>query len=418
MKIAVVGTGISGMVAASEVFAAGHDLTVFEAAPRIGGHTHTVDVVAAGRTWAIDTGFIVFNERTYPNFVQLLKRLDVPWKPSSMSFSATDERSGLEYNGTDLSGLFAQRLNVLRPSFWSLVRGILRFYREAPAVLDDANDERTLGEFLDAGRYSRAFVEKHLVPMVAAVWSAGGDDVRRFPLRPLLTFFANHGFLQVSGRPQWQVVEGGSRTYADALVAPFLDRIRVSTPVLGVRRVVAGVEVETRAEVERFDRVVLATHADVSLRLLADATRAEREILAAFPYSTNDVLLHTDASLMPRTRRAWASWNAFVPTSPDRRATVTYWMNELQGLREAPDFFVTLNRNDAVEPKRVLRRLVYHHPIFGVDSFRAQARHGEIDGVGGVHFCGAYWGYGFHEDGVKSALAVLPRLLQGEEVAV
>lgn len=414
MKVAVVGTGISGMVAAREIFRAGHELTVFESEPRIGGHTHTVDVELGGRRWAVDTGFIVFNERTYPNFVRLLEDLGVGWKNSSMSFSASDERTGLEYNGTSLAGLFAQRANLLRPSFWGLLRGILRFYREAPAVLDVSDDQRTLGEFLDAGSYPRSFVEQHLVPMAAAVWSASADDIRRFPLRPFVTFFANHGFLQVEGRPQWLVVEGGSRTYAEALTRPFRDRIRLATPVRAVRRTSGGVEVETRGELERYDRVVLATHADVSLRLLADPSPLERELLGAFPYSTNDVLLHTDPRVMPRSRRAWASWNAHVPASPGRGATVSYWMNELQRLEGAPDLFVTLNRSDAVDPARVLRRLVYHHPIFTDASFRAQARHGEIDGVGGVHFCGAYWGYGFHEDGVRSALAVVPRALVSE----
>lgn len=414
MKVAVVGTGIAGMVAARELQRAGCDLTVFESEPRIGGHTHTVDVELGGRRVAIDTGFIVFNQRTYPNFVRLLRELGVGWKDSSMSFSATDARSGLEYNGSSLSGLFAQRLNLLRPSFWSLIRGLLRFYREAPALLDDPSDERTLGEFLEQGRYPRAFVERHLVPLAAAVWSAGDTDIRRFPLRPFVTFFANHGFLQVDGRPQWLVVEGGSRTYAEALCAAFADRIRLATPVLGVRRRAGGVELETRAGIERFERVVLATHADISLRLLRDAAPLERELLSAFPYARNEVVLHTDARVMPRCRRAWASWNAYVPTAGGERVTVSYWMNELQGLRDVPDVFVTLNRNDAIAPERVLRRLVYHHPIFTQASFRAQARQAEIDGRGGVHYCGAYWGYGFHEDGVKSALAVVPRALARE----
>lgn len=417
MKVAVIGTGIAGMVAARELFRAGCELTVFESEPRIGGHTHTVDVELGGRRVAVDTGFIVFNQRTYPNFVNLLRELGVGWKDSSMSFSATDARSGLEYNGTNLSGLFAQRRNLLRPSFWSLIRGILRFYREAPAVLDDPGDERTLGEFLAAGRYPRAFVEQHLVPMAAAVWSAGDTDIRRFPLRPFVSFFANHGFLSVDDRPQWLVVQGGSRSYAQALTAPFADRIRLATPVQGVRRTAGGVELETRGGLERFERVVLATHADVSLKLLRDASPKERELLTAFPYQRNEVVLHTDPRVMPRCPRAWASWNAYVPTAAGQRVTVSYWMNELQGLRDVPDVFVTLNRDGAIAPETVLRRMVYHHPIFTHAAFRAQARHGEIDGRGGVHFCGAYWGYGFHEDGVKSALAVVPRLL-ASEVAV
>ncbi len=413
MRIAVVGTGISGLVAARRLHEDGHDLAVFEAADYVGGHTHTVDVDTADGPLAVDTGFIVFNERTYPNFVALLRELGVAWKESDMSFSVRCERTGLEYNGTNLNGLFAQRANVLRPSFWRMVRDILRFYREVPAVLETPDDDVTLGDYLDARGYSELFVEKHLVPMGAAVWSSRPDQMRAFPLRFLVQFFHNHGFLEVDDRPQWLVVEGGSRSYVGPLTAPFADRIRLSTPVVHVSRCEDGVRVRTAdGDTQSFDRVVLATHADTSLRMLADATRLEREVLGAFAYQRNEAVLHTDDALMPRRRRAWASWNYHVTDPAADLATVTYWMNNLQRLEAETPYLVTLNRSHDVDPSKVLRRFVYHHPIFTTRSVRARRRHAEIDGVHGVHFCGAYWRYGFHEDGVLSALAVLQNLRQ------
>ena len=410
MKIAVVGTGIAGMVAAYKLHRE-HDLTVFEAGERIGGHTNTVDVDIDGVPTPVDTGFIVFNEKTYPNFCALLRELGVPWQASEMSFSVRCDASGLEYNGTSIDGLFAQRTNALRPSFWRMVRDILRFYREAPALLATKDDDLTLGEFLDRERYSRQFVEKHMLPMGAAIWSARLENMRTFPMRFLVQFFHNHGFMQVDGRPQWLTVRGGSREYAKKLVAGFQDRIRLRTPVTSVRRVADGVVLRTAAGNEaRFDRVVLAAHADQSLRMLVDATPKEREILGAFAFQRNDALLHTDTSIMPRKRRAWASWNYHVTQPVTDLPTVTYWMNRLQSLDSKRDVLVTLNRNEAVDPAHVVKSFVYHHPIFSTTAVAAQQRHAEIDGVAGVHFCGAYWGFGFHEDGVKSALAVLERI--------
>jgi predicted NAD/FAD-binding protein len=287
-----------------------------------------------------------------------------------------------------------------------MVRDVMRFYREAPAVLEDDEDV-TLGEYLERGRYSRAFVEQHMIPMGAAIWSARPDRMRSFPMRFLVRFFHNHGFLQVGDRPQWKVIRGGSREYVDPLVAPFRDRIRLETPVERVTRVPGGVLVRTAAGAEQvYDRVVLATHSDQSLRLLVDADASERELLSAFAYQRNEVLLHTDASLMPRARRAWSSWNYHVTNPPADLPTVTYWMNQLQSLSGDRQYFVTLNRNADVDPSKVLRSFVYHHPIYSLEAVRAQARHAQVDGSRGVHFCGAYWGYGFHEDGVKSGLAV------------
>lgn len=406
MKIAVVGTGIAGMVAARRL-SKQHDVTVLEAASYLGGHTNTVQVEEDGRQLAVDTGFIVFNEKTYPGFCGLLRELGVPWKESEMSFSVNNLKSGLEYNGTSTDGLFAQRLNALRPSFWRMIRDILRFYKEAPAVLQ-GDDSRTLGEFLDQGRYSRSFVDDHLIPMGAAVWSARPERLRAIPMRFLVRFFHNHGFLQVEDRPQWLVVEGGSKSYIEPLMAPLRGRVRLNTPVVSVRRGVQGVELRTRTGEElRFDRVVLATHSDQSLRMLADPTPLEQEILGAISYQRNEAALHTDNSLMPRKQRAWASWNYHVTDPPTDLSTVTYWMNRLQSLEAKKDYFVTLNRTADIDPTKILRTITYHHPIFNEAAVRAQARHAEIDGVRGVHFCGAYWRYGFHEDGVQSALAVL-----------
>ncbi len=384
-----------------------HDVTVFEAAPYLGGHTNTVQVQEGERQLSIDTGFIVFNEKTYPGFCGLLKELGVAWKESEMSFSVSNVKSGLEYNGTSTDGLFAQRLNALRPSFWRMIRDILRFYREAPLVLESF-EEITLGEFLDRGGYSRTFIEDHLIPMGAAVWSARPERMRDFPMHFLVRFFHNHGFLQVDDRPQWLVVEGGSKNYIAPLMAPLHDRVHLNTPVERIRRMAGGVELRTRSGHEQvFDRVVLATHSDQSLRLLDDATPLEQEILGAFHYQRNEAALHTDSSLMPRKKRAWASWNYHVTAPPSDLSTVTYWMNRLQGLKAQREYFVTLNRTGDIDPSRILRTITYHHPIFTEAAVKAQKRHTEIDGVNGVHFCGAYWRYGFHEDGVQSALAVL-----------
>jgi predicted NAD/FAD-binding protein len=411
VKIAVVGTGIAGMVAALRLHCE-HDLTVYEAGAWIGGHTNTVEIQTGDGPLAVDTGFIVFNRKTYPKFCALLEELGVPSSPTTMSFSVRCEREGLEYNGTSLNGLFAQRRNALRPSFWRMVRDILRFYREAPALLTEGGDDLTLGEFLERGRYSREFMERHMLPMGAAIWSARTDRIREFPVRFLVQFFHNHGFLQVDDRPQWLVVRGGSREYVRALVAPFRDRIRLETPVVSVEPTSFGLRVRTATgDSDTYDRVVLACHADQSLRMLSDPTPTERSVLGAFSYQRNEAVLHTDRSLLPRNRRAWASWNYHVSDPPSELPTVTYWMNGLQGFRVGPQILVTLNRTRDIDPSMVLGNFVYHHPIYSTEAVRAQRRHGEIDGIRGVHYCGAYWGFGFHEDGVASGLRVAERIL-------
>lgn len=413
MRVAVVGTGISGLVAAREL-ALHHDVEVFEAEDRLGGHTHTHAIVDPGRgkPLAIDTGFIVFNDRTYPNFRRLIDELGVRDKESDMSFSVRNEGTGLEYHGDGLRGLFAQKRNLLRPRMWGMVRDILRFYKEAKAWLADPDPEQTLGEFLDAGGYGRTFVEEHLVPMGAAVWSARPEVMASFPLAFLVRFFDNHGFLEVSERPQWRVLVGGSSSYLGPITARYADRVRLSTPVARLRRERTSddqllVRLRTAGgEEQLFDRVVLACHADQALRMLGDATALEREVLTALPYQRNEAVLHTDTSILPRSRACWSSWNYHVTRPASDLSTVTYWMNRLQRLDAQRDYLVTLNRTDAIDPAKVLRTMTYHHPIFTRESIAAQARHAEVDGSHGVHFCGAYWGYGFHEDGVRSGLTV------------
>ncbi len=410
MKVAVVGSGISGLVAAREL-ADDHDVQVFEAAPRLGGHTHTVDVITDGISSAIDTGFIVFNERTYPNFVRILRELGVPWRDSEMSFSVCDQRTGLEYNGSSLGGLFSQRRNLLRPRFWRMIQDIARFYRQVREVLDEADPSLTLGQYLKRERFGEEFIERHILPMGAAVWSSGSEKMLSFPVETFVRFFDHHGFLQIKGRPQWLVLEGGSRSYVEPMVRSFRDRIHLQTPIVSVRSLERGVEIKTlRGESARFDRVILACHSDQALRMLVDANDREHEILGSIPYQKNLVTLHTDERVMPKCRRAWASWNVSVMRQQDPRARVTYWMNRLQGLDTPTQHFVTLNDEEGIAEDRILRRLSYDHPVFTPAGIAAQKRHHEIDGRRGVHFCGAYWGYGFHEDGVVSALEVAQSL--------
>lgn len=405
MRIAIVGAGISGLVA-GHLLSREHQVVLFEAADYIGGHTNTVDVEIGERSWAVDTGFIVFNTRTYPNFIRLLERLGVASKPTEMSFSVKCERSGLEYNGTSLNGVFAQRRNLVRPAFHRMLRDILRFYRGARELLDDGDERLTLGEYLRTRQYSRAFIDWHIVPMGAAVWSADPVALLEFPARTFARFFDNHGFLQLSDRPPWRVVCGGSRSYVAPLTRPYRDQIRLRTPVRAIRREPRRVVVVTDAGAEIFDHVVLATHSDQSLALLADPSEREREILGAIGYQRNEAVLHTDDSVLPRRRRAWAAWNYHLLDRAGGPVAVTYNMNILQGLDAPAPFCVTLNHDAAIDPGRVLRRFVYHHPVFTPRAIAAQRRHAEISGVNRTHYCGAYWRHGFHEDGVRSALAV------------
>ncbi|MHC8400814.1 NAD(P)/FAD-dependent oxidoreductase [Pseudomonas sp. MDT1-17] len=407
MKIAIIGSGISGLTCAY-LLNRKHDVTVFEASDWIGGHTHTVDVEVKGERYAIDTGFIVFNDWTYPNFIRLLDQLGVASQPTEMSFSVQDPSSGTEYNGNNLNGLFAQRRNLLSPGFWGMLRDILRFNRE---VLRDLHEQRiaadtTLGAYLRQNGYGPRFIEHYIVPMGSAIWSMSLGDMQRFPLQFFVRFCKNHGLLSATNRPQWRVVSGGSRSYVAPLSAGFVERIRLNCPVYRVVRDIAGVNLHSSAGMERFDTVVFACHSDQALRLLAAPSQAEREILGALRYAENDVVLHSDTRLLPNRRLAWASWNYRLGGSAQQPAAVTYNMNILHGLQSDTTFCVSLNQTAAIDPSKILDRFRYAHPQYSHAGLIAQARWQELQGAQNSYYCGAYWANGFHEDGVVSALRV------------
>lgn len=411
MRIAVVGSGVAGLVAAHRLQER-HDVVLFEAEPRLGGHANTVTVPGddgAGEV-PVDTGFLVFNTRTYPRFVELLAELSVPSAPSDMSFSVRSDARDLEYNGRGLSALYAQRRRLLSPRFHRMVWDVLRFYREARDLLR-GDEDPPLREWLERRRYSRAFVEDHLLPMVRAVWSARREDAEAFPARFLVRFFEHHGFLEVGARPQWLTIPGGSRTYVDAIAARFRGEIRLASPVERIRRREGGVLVTARGQgSEPFDHAVVACHSDQALRTVEDPTPSERELLGAIPYQRNEAVLHCDERLMPRLRRTWASWNVHLDDEGVDGACVTYWLNSLQPLPTRRNWFVTLNRTAAIDPSRIVRSIRYAHPVFDRAGVAAQERHGELIDHRGISYCGAYWRNGFHEDGVVSALAVCRRL--------
>jgi predicted NAD/FAD-binding protein len=403
MRIAIVGSGIAGMVTAYRLHRE-HEITLFEANDWVGGHTNTVDIEWHGRAYAIDTGFIVFNDWTYPNFIALLHELGVEYQNSNMSFSLRCERTGLEYNGTSVNALFAQRANFVRPSFLRMIADILRFNARSRSLLDASDDTLTLGEYLERGRYSRAFRERYIAPMGMAIWSATERAMLDFPARFFVEFFDKHGFLNVNDRPVWQAVKGGSREYARRLTASFRHRIRVRTPVTGVQRTANEVAIRTaRGDVERFDYVVFACHSDQALALLEEPSPLEREILAAFPYQENIATLHTDTRMLPRSPLARAAWNYHLLERQQDRVALTYDMNILQSLTASQIFLVTLNREADIDPSKALRTITYHHPVYLPAGVAAQRRRTEISGVNRSFYCGAYWRYGFHEDGVVSA---------------
>ena len=406
MRIAIIGAGISGLVSAHLLFPE-HDIVVYEAKDYIGGHTHTIDIDAEGKTYSVDTGFIVFNEKTYPNFIKLLKQLGVSWQPSEMSFSVHCDKTGLEYSPTSLNSLFAQRRNLLRPTFLRMLFEIFRFRRASEKLIRSQNDDITLREYLHNNGYSRSFREHFIIPMGSAIWSADPDQFENFPARYFSAFFQNHGFLQLRDKPQWRVIQGGSRQYVEKIIVPFKERIRVNTPVQSISRFQSHVEVkDASGGVERFDHCIIAAHSDQALAMLSDATAAEKAILDEIPYQKNRTVLHRDVSLLPRHRSCWASWNSHIPDSSHQGATLTYNMNILQSLQAADPFCVTLNPTQLIHPDLILKDLIYHHPVYTPQSLAARKRFHEINGKNRTHFCGAYWGYGFHEDGVKSALSV------------
>lgn len=406
MRIAIIGTGIAGNVVAYKLRDR-CEITVYEASGYIGGHTNTVDVQEGDRVLPIDTGFIVFNDRTYPNFINILEEIGQGAQPSEMSFSVHTADDGIEYSGSSLNGLFAQRRNLLRPAFHRMVRDILRFNRNALLDIGDSTNELTLGDYLDQNDYGSAFRDHYLVPMVAAIWSAEPGTVLQMPAWFLVRFFKNHGLLQLDDRPQWHVIEGGSREYVRRLVHGHRDRIRLHSPVQSIRRKADGVEVRTAAGgSEWYDYVFVACHSDQALRLLADPTPDEEAVLGAIRYQDNVAILHTDTAVLPSRQRAWAAWNYFVPRERRDHVAVSYNMNILQRLEARETYVVTLNDESRIRPESILRRIEYQHPMFTRESVAAQARQQDIN-CDHTFYCGAYWRNGFHEDGVVSALKAI-----------
>lgn len=406
MNIAIIGAGVSGLTAA-RVLNQRHKVTVFEADARIGGHANTVYVSDGSRSLPVDTGFIVFNEPNYPNLCHLFDQLGVKSHDSDMSFSVHCERSGREWNGSSADQFFAQRSNLLRASHWRMLMDIVRFNKEANGGVQNTPDSIGVGQWLAENDYSPAFKDLYLFPLGASLWSCSAESFDHFPIRFVVEFLHNHRMLQIEGRPTWKTVSGGSREYVTRLVEPFRDRIRTDTPVVSVRRNKGLVEVDLGTQgVERFDEVVMACHADQSLRICQDLGDLEREVLKAFPYQMNEAVLHTDTRLLPERTRAWASWNYRLPADSKDTVLVTYNMNKLQGLDSEQTWCVTLNPGKAIATDRVHRRFWYEHPLFTAGRSEAQARHAELVRRDGLSFCGAYWGFGFHEDGVRSALDV------------
>ena len=402
----MVGTGIAGNVAAY-LLRQEHDVTVFEASDYVGGHTNTVDVYANGREYQIDTGFIVYNDRTYPNFTRILSEIGQDSQPSEMSFSVQADDGRIEYKGSSLNGLFAQRSNLLRPSFYRMIRDILRFNETQLRDDDQSGDLETLETYLRRNSYGKEFVNHYLVPMAAAIWSAQPLAVMEMPVRFLVRFFMNHGLIQISDRPVWRVVKGGSRAYVEKLVAAHRDRIRLNSPVESVRRTDNAVQIySATGGREHFDAVFLACHADEALALLADATSAERDVLGSFHYQRNEAILHTDESLMPKCERAWAAWNYHLPKQFAPQVSVTYSMNILQRLTAEDHYLVTLNSGRHIDPDKIVYRTQYAHPVYSGPAIAAQQRQAEIN-WSRTFYCGAYWRNGFHEDGVVSAISAV-----------
>ncbi|NNJ90130.1 MAG: NAD(P)-binding protein [Gammaproteobacteria bacterium] len=403
MKVAVIGGGIAGNVAAYHL-SKDHDVRLFEAGDHLGGHTHTHDLEWQGKPYSVDTGFIVFNDRTYPNFMGLLDEMGVKYQPTEMSFSVRSDARRLEYNGNSLNTLFAQRRNLFRPVFIRMIREIMRFNREAPQDYSEGKADISLGEYLLKNCYSSEFTNLYIIPMGAAIWSTDPLMMKQFPAAFFIRFFINHGLLEITNRPQWYVIQGGSKQYLEPMKQGYAEGIRLNTPVESVSRIGNGVQITTKAfGKEMFDAVVIATHSDQALRLLQDPTIEETEVLGAIPYQGNQALLHTDSSVMPKRSLAWASWNYHIGQSEDK-VTLSYDMNRLQNIQAPVNFLVTLNNAETVDPDKVIKELYYEHPLYTEKSVNAQARRHEISGCNRTFYCGAYWGNGFHEDGVVSAL--------------
>jgi uncharacterized protein len=412
LKVAIVGTGIAGLSAAW-LLSRRHDVTLYEKADRIGGHSNTVAAHVAGRTIPVDTGFIVFNRITYPNLTALLTQLEIPTQASNMSFAASLDDGDFEYSGGTPMGLLAQKRNLVRPRFWAMLAGIRRFYREAPRDADMAEFENmSLGDYLIRRGYGSAFRDDHLLPMASAIWSAAPSDMLASPALSFIRFHANHGLLQIAGRPIWESVSGGSITYVRQLVASLADRIKSGSAVVGVRRSEQRVVViDSTGSAESFDHVVMATHADQALTALADPSHLEKALLGSFRYNRSIAVLHSDESFMPKRRAAWASWNYVAPRTCRREgASFTYWMNRLQNIPDETPLFVTLNPPRAPRPGTLHHSETYDHPIFDLAAVKAQRTLWELQGARRTWFCGSYFGYGFHEDGLQAGLAAAEQL--------
>ena len=405
-KIAVVGTGIAGNVV-SYYLNQDHDITVFEKNNYVGGHSHTHSVSSPEGDYQVDSGFIVFNYETYPQFTRLLQKLGVEVQTSEMSFGVRCERTGLEYMGSTLNSLFTQRRNFFRPSFWGMLIDIIRFNRNGASLLDEGDTAISLEDYLKKEAYGKAFKEDYLLPMASAVWSADKNMMSRFPAKYLIRFFYNHGLLKIFNRPQWYVIKGGSKEYVDAITRGHRHAIRLDTAVDSIFRSDTGVIIKTSVDQESFDYVFLACHSDQALSLLANPRELEREILGAITYQKNDAVLHTDTSLLPKNRRAWAAWNYHRLEREQDQVAMTYNMNILQNFSCETQFCVTLNNTSAVDPSKIIAKMRYEHPVYTPESVAAQGRQREINGQDRIYFCGAYWRYGFHEDGVASAMSAL-----------
>ncbi len=412
-NIAVVGTGIAGMSAAW-LLSKSHTVTVYEQDRRIGGHTNTVEVPDLNGPIPVDAGFIVYNEANYPNLVALFKHLGVPSKPSEMSFAASVDDGALEYSGSGLAGLFAQKSNIVRPRFWRMLGDIWRFYREGPAIMGrPGEDDESLGDYLHREGYSHAFVYDHLLPMAAAIWSTAAHDMREHPASAFIRFCTNHGLMQVANRPQWRTVDGGSREYVRRLTGAYSTNIRTGAGVRSISRNGGDVIVEDQSGgTGAYDQVVIATHADQALAMLSDPSDDERNLLGAFRYNRNTAVLHQDPQLMPRRRNVWSSWNYLSRSGQDgaSRVCVTYWMNRLQGLVSTEPLLVTLNPNRDPDSRKILRTFEYEHPSFDIGAMNAQRRLWDLQGVRNTWFCGSYFGAGFHEDALQAGLVVAETL--------
>jgi predicted NAD/FAD-binding protein len=405
MKIAIIGGGISGLTA-SYLLYKDFDITLFEANDYIGGHTHTVPVNRDHGSYMVDTGFIVFNKKTYPNFCKIISNLGIEYQPTQMTFSVKCLRTGIEYNAHSLNTFFAQRKNLFVPSHYKMILDIFRFRSEFDRLLDHDLDAEPLVPYLEKNNYSRSFIDLFILPITSSLWSAAPEQAKGFPLGTLVRFFKNHGFLDIKNPFQWLVVKGGSKQYVDKMLPLFGNKTRVSCPVTSIKRHEKHVEIMHKEGVEQFDQVIMATHSDQALKLLEEPTESEREILGAIGYQANNVTLHTDTRVLPDNKKIWASWNYLIGKNQWDSSSLTYDMKILQSIRSPEEFLVSLNQQDAIDPAKIIDDFAYHHPIYSPRVPAAQKRHPEISGVNRTHYCGAYWGYGFHEDGVKSALEV------------